>query len=85
MTDEATIQIDAKTKVHRSGDRWAVSRLQPDGRYDMVDHWDGNRRSMLIYLEENHIVPSRTAEEQLAQLPERRGFKADEPRKSAHG
>lgn len=79
MTEPIVIQVDHKTKVHRDGDSWAVTKLQPDGHYDMIDHWHGNRRSLMIYLEENNIHPTREAEAQLARLPERRGFRADEP------
>ena len=74
---EATIQIDAKTKVHRSGNRWAVTKLQTDGHYDMIDTWDGNRRSLFRYFEDNDIHPSREAERQLDLLPERKGFRED--------
>lgn len=74
---ESTIQLDLRTRVHRSGNRWAITRLQPDGHYDMVDAWEGNRRSLFRYLEEHNIHPSREAERQLDLLPERRGFRED--------
>lgn len=80
MTD-TTIDIDAKTRVHHSGDNWVVQRKQPDGRYDMIDHWTGNRRSLMRWLEDNDVHPSREAERQLSLLPERRSFPPDQERK----
>ena len=75
MTVEATIQIDAKTIAHRSNNRWAIQRKQPDGSYDLAAAWDGNRRSLYNWLEQNRIAPTRQAEEQLALLPEQTGFR----------
>jgi hypothetical protein len=72
------IQLDRKHKVHRDGDRWAVTRLQDTGQYDLVEAWDGNRRSLMRWLETNNIHPTREAESRLYQLPERRGFREDE-------
>lgn len=80
MTD-TTIDVDAKTRVHRSGDNWVVQKKQPDGSYDMVDHWTGNRRSLMRWFEANNVHPSREAEHQLSLLPERRSFPADTDRK----
>lgn len=81
-TPDPTIQIDMKTRVIRSGDTWLVQRLQPDGHYDMVDHWQGNRRSLMRWLEDNNVHPTREAEQQLAQLPERKSFPADTIKKA---
>ena len=76
MTDtEQSIQIDAKTRAHRSGNRWAVQRRLPDGSWDMAKTWTGGRRSLLLYLEGEDIHPSRDAEAALAQIPESQGFK----------
>lgn len=78
MTTETTIQIDRRHKAHRSGDRWALTALQPDGSYDMLEAWDGPRRSLFPRLAARGIHPSREAERQLNALPERRGFRPDE-------
>lgn len=76
MTDtEHQIQLDAKHRVLRSGNRWALQHRQADGTYDLQHAWDGNRRSLLQYLEQQGIVPSRQAETQLANLPEAKGFR----------
>lgn len=76
MTDtERTIPIDAKTTAIRSGNRWAIRRRQPDGSWDTMKTWAGGRRSLLQYLDEQGIVPTRDAEAALAQVPESQGFK----------
>jgi hypothetical protein len=76
MTDtETTIQLNAKYKAIRSGDRWAVQRLQPDGSYDTVETWGGGRRSIFHWMTRNDVHPSREAEAQLALLPETFGFR----------
>lgn len=72
---EITIQLDAKHRALRSGSRWAVTRMQPDGAYDLVLAWDGGRRSLLQWCEANKVYPTREAEAQLALLPEGVGFK----------
>ncbi len=72
---EVTIELDRKTRSIRSGNRWAVQRLLPDGSWDMVDAWVGNRRSLLKWCEANHVAPTREAEAQLAVIPESDGFK----------
>ncbi len=75
MTDEVVITIDAKTRVHRSGNRWAVQRRQSDGSWDLAKAWSGGRRSLLQYLDEQGIAPTRDAEAALALLPETSGFR----------
>lgn len=76
MTDtEITIPIDAKTIALRSGNRWAVRRRQPNGDWDTARTWAGGRRSLLQFLDEQGIVPTRDAETLLAQVPEQQGFK----------
>lgn len=76
MTDtEYTIALDLKTRALRSGNKWAISRLQPDGSWDMQAHWTGGRRSLLTWCEENDIHPTRDAEALLAKLPESTGFR----------
>ncbi len=76
MTDtEIHIQIDAKTIAVRSGNRWAIRRRQPDGSYDTIRTWSGGRRSLMQFLDEQSIVPTRDAEAQLALIPESSGFK----------
>lgn len=72
---EIVVLIDAKTKALRSGNRWCVQRRQPDGSWDMDRVWTGGRRSLLQYLDEQGIVPTRDAEGVLATLPEGSGFK----------
>lgn len=72
---ETSIALDRKHKALRSGNRWAVQRLQPDGSWDMVDAWTGGRRSLLKWCEANHVAPTREAEAQLAVIPESDGFK----------
>lgn len=76
MTDtETTIDIDAKTRCIRSGNRWAVMRRQPDGSWDCQRAWSGGRRSLLQYLDEQGIAPTRDAEAALALIPESSGFR----------
>jgi hypothetical protein len=72
---EITITIDAKTKALRSGNRWAVMRRQPDGSWDCARTWSGGRRSLLQYLNEQDIHPTRDAEVALGQIAEQQGFK----------
>lgn len=72
---EINIQIDAKTIAIRSGNRWALRRRQPDGSYDTTRTWTGGRRSLLQYLAEQDIYPTRDAEAALALVPESSGFK----------
>ena len=76
MTDtDQTFRLDRKTEAIRSGERWALRRLQPDGSWDTVDFWQGGRRSLFHKLEERGIVPTREAEAALALIPENQGFK----------
>lgn len=75
MTAASTILLDRKTRAHRAGDSWVVQRLQPNGKWDMVATWQGNRRSLVHWCEDNHVHPSREAEAQLALIPEATGFK----------
>lgn len=76
MTDtEYTIALDLKTKANRSGNKWVVSRLQPDGSWDMQAHWTGGRRSLLTYCEKEGVAPTREAEAALALIPESQGFR----------
>lgn len=74
-TTEHTILLDLKTRAHRSGNRWAVSRLQPDGTWDMIAAWAGGRRSLLAWCEANDVYPTRAAEAQLDLIPESSGFR----------
>lgn len=76
MTDtETTIQIDAKTIAVRSGNRWALRRRQPNGSYDTIRTWSGGRRSLMQFLDEQSIVPTRDAEAALSRISESVGFK----------
>lgn len=76
MTDtEMTIELDRKHRAIRSGERWVLQRHQPDGSWDMVDHWQGGRRSLVHRLETHRVVPSREAEAALERVPESEGFK----------
>lgn len=75
MTEDRTILLDRKTRAHRTGDIWAVQRLQPNGKWDMVKIWKGNRRSLIHWCEDNQVQPSREAEAQLALIPETTGFR----------
>lgn len=75
MTTEIKIPLDRKHIALRSGDRWAVQRLQPDGKYDTIAAWDGGRRSLFHWCQRNDVHPSREAEQQLALLPESFGFR----------
>lgn len=78
MTD-VLIQIDARHKAHRiDNERWVIQKRTKDDAYDMIANWTGNRRSLLRWLEDNKVQPSRAAEEQIAALPERKGFKEDQ-------
>lgn len=76
MTDtEATIDLDRKHRAIRSGNRWAVMRLLPSGEWDALATWNGGRRSLYHWLEQNDVAPTRDAEEALALLPESSGFR----------
>lgn len=76
MTDtEQTFVLNLKTRAHRSGNRWAIQKLQTDGSWDMTVHWNGGRRSLLAWCEANDVHPSRDAEAALALLPESTGFR----------
>jgi hypothetical protein len=76
MTDtEITIPLDAKHRAIRSAPKWVIQRRQPDGSWDMIDHWAGGRRSLLQWCEANGVYPTRQAEAQLALLPEGIGFR----------
>lgn len=72
---EIVVLIDAKTKALRSGNRWCVQRRQPDGSWDMDRVWTGGRRSLLQYLDEQGIVPTRDAETALGAIAESSGFR----------
>lgn len=72
---EISILIDMKTKALRSGNRWALMRRQPNGDWDTTRTWTGGRRSLLQYLAEQGIVPTRDAEALLATIPEASGFR----------
>jgi len=72
---ETTIQLDIKTRAIRSGDRWAVQRLKPNGDWDMIANWAGGRRSLVHWCERNDVHPSRAAETVLATLAESTGFR----------
>jgi hypothetical protein len=72
---EHQIDLDRKTRALRSGNRWAVLKLQPSGAYDLLTHWDGNRRSLLQWCETNGVFPTRDALAQLDRLPEASGFR----------
>lgn len=71
---EVTIPLDRKHRAIRSGSRWAVQQLRPDGSWDMIDAWNGARRSIYPWMAERGIVPQREAEAVLARLPETTGF-----------
>lgn len=76
MTDtEISIQLDHKHIARRSQNRWAVQRRLPDGTYDTLKTWTGGRRSLLQYLDEQGIVPTRDAEAALSTIPEASGFR----------
>lgn len=72
---EVQILLDRKTKALRSGDRWCVQRLLPDGSWDLVKAWNGGRRSIYHWMEAESVVPSREAEAALSRLPESTGFR----------
>lgn len=72
---EITIELDRKTRALRSGNRWAVQRLRPDGTWDMESTWAGGRRSLFHWMEQHGVVPSRDAEARLASVPESVGFR----------
>jgi len=72
---EITILIDAKHLAHRSGNKWAIQKRQPDGSWDLMRAWEGGRRSLLAFCDEQGIVPTRDAEAALSKIPESSGFK----------
>lgn len=76
MTDtEQSVELDRVHRVTRSGERWALQKRQPDGSYNMIEHWQGGRRSLFHHLERLRIVPTREAETIIATWPESTGFK----------
>lgn len=75
LADDVTIVLDKKTRAIRSGSRWAVQRLQPDGSWDMTAHWDGGRRTIYHWMEKNNVHPTREAEAALDALAEGIAFR----------
>ena len=76
MTDtEQIFALDRMNRAIRSGERWAIQRMQPDGTWDLVENWSGGRRSLFQRLEKLGIVPSREAEAVLEHVPESIGFR----------
>jgi len=76
VTDtDIRVDLDTKTRAFRTGSRWIVQKRRPNGSWDMVADWVGGRRSLLQWCEANGVYPSRTAEAQLAALPEGVGFR----------
>ena len=74
MTD-TTIALDRMTLAYRSDNRWAVARRQADGTEITVAHWQGPRKSLLRWCEENHVHPTRDALAAIDLLPEASGFR----------
>lgn len=72
---EQTFVLDRKHRALRSANRWAVQKQLPNGDWDMVASWGGNRRSLIQWCEANDVHPSREAEAALALLPESSGFR----------
>lgn len=84
MTEVPTrymIPLDRKHMAIREGGQWTLAEKDPDRVYRGVETWVGNRRSLHPRLEQRGIVPSRQAEELLAQLSEQPSFREDEPLK----
>jgi len=76
VTDtEQSYQLDRKHRALRSGNRWAIQRQKPDGSWDMVAHWQGGRRSLIQWAEQNGVAIERATEAALALLPEAQGFR----------
>ena len=76
MTDtEVCIVLDRMHRALRSGERWAVQRFQPNGEWDMVDNWNGGRRSLLQWCANHDVHPGREAEAILATMPESTGWR----------
>jgi hypothetical protein len=72
---EIMIELDRKHRALRSGNRWAITRLQTDGSYDLVSAWNGGRRSLYRWCENNDVHPDRDAEAALELIPELDGFR----------
>lgn len=72
---EQTILLDRKTRAIRSGNRWAVQKLRPNGDWDMVTFWNGSRRSVYQWCEGNDVHPTREAIDAIDALPEMIGFR----------
>lgn len=70
---EQQIQLDAKTRLLRSGARLAIQRRQPSGDYDMVASFAGGARAVTRWCEDNGVFPTRAAEDEIAKIPEK-GF-----------
>lgn len=71
------IKLDRRHRVVRMDDDWSLQARQIDGSYWAIEHWHGNRRSLMRKLEEHGIHPTREAEQQLAAMPERKAFGPD--------
>lgn len=74
------IALDRKHLVQREDRTWTLAKLEPDGRWEIMEQWTGNRRSLFHKLEGYGIVPSREAEQELLTIPEQPSFREDEPK-----
>ena len=72
---ETVIELDRVHRAIRSGSRWAVQRRLPEGGWDLIEAWNGGRRSLVIWCEAHDVYPTREAEAILATLPEATGFR----------
>lgn len=63
------------TRIH-ARNTWTIEKRDPNGNFIVIERWHGPRRSIFAHLARQKIVPSRTAEEQIAELPERPEFTA---------
>lgn len=76
MSEQHVIPIDRLHRLlHDPPNRWAMQKVQPDGKFDTVDTWSGGQRSARRWCEEHGIVPSAAADALLGQIPETGGFK----------
>lgn len=69
------VDLDRMHRALRTGDRWRVERRHPTRGWELVDEWNGSRRTLLQWCETHGIEPSRAAEAQLDLLPEATGFR----------
>jgi hypothetical protein len=76
------IQLDFLHRAFREKNNWVIERIKPNGGWDTLARWSGNRKSIYTYCETHDIAPSRGAEQIIDSLSEQPDFRADPPKLS---